>query len=174
MNEIVRLRALEFSDLDCLYEVENDRSNWASSISSAFYSRAALKDFICKSCQFDIYTLHQLRLVVEIPSGRKSGQTVGFVDLTDFSPQNYRAEVGILIFPAFRRRGYGRSALQQLTQFVISAFSLHQLYAYVSCYNIPSVKLFKSLDFIESGILKGWFRKGHGYEDAFLYQKEFL
>lgn len=105
----VRLRALEPEDLDILYRYENDSSLWEVGTTIAPFSRKQLYDYIAGYSN-DIYAERQLRLMVDDAA---TGETVGTVDITDFSPADMRAQAGILIGPGHQRRGYGTAALGQ-------------------------------------------------------------
>ena len=98
------LRAPEYSDLDLFFALENDPQQWITSNTRAPFSRAALKQFIVRSAQYDIFALRQQRFVIELGDEGKEA-AIGFVDLTDFSPEHHRAEVGILLLPAYREQG---------------------------------------------------------------------
>ena len=95
----MRLRAIEPEDLDLLYQIENDQSLWQVGTTNVPYSRYTLHDYIANSSD-DIYADRQVRLMVE----NDEGETVGIVDLVQFSPQHQRAEVGIVILNAHRRK----------------------------------------------------------------------
>ena len=165
----LKLRALEPSDLDLLYELENNTSEWSSSSSPLPYSRFALKQFIKRSLTEDIYNLRQVRLVIEEVNDSTS-QSIGFIDLCDFSPQHQRAEVGIILFPQFRRLDYAPKALSLLCDYA-RALSLHQLYAYVLEDNLPSQKTFERADFTKVACMKDWFLQENYYKNAIFYQK---
>ena len=94
----MRLRAIEPEDLDLLYQIENDQSLWQVGTTNVPYSRYTLHDYIANSSD-DIYADRQVRMMVE----NDEGETVGIVDLVQFSPQHQRAEVGIVILNAHRR-----------------------------------------------------------------------
>ena len=59
----ILLRALEQTDLDFLYELENDTSIWEVSNTIAPYSRYILKKYLENSHK-DIFEVKQLRLVI--------------------------------------------------------------------------------------------------------------
>lgn len=167
----MKLRAPELSDLDLLFELENDREQWLTSNTRAPLSRAALKQFIVRSAQYDLFALRQQRFVIEVTDGGKPS-AIGFIDLTDFSPEHHRAEVGILLLPAYRRRGYGKKALQMLVTYAHEVLTLHGLYAFVPADNVPSRSLFRSEGFVEVGTLSDWFFFAGNYRDAQLFQKK--
>ena len=90
----MKLRAPELSDLDLLFELENDREQWLTSNTRAPLSRAALKQFIVRSAQYDIFALRQQRFVIELGDEGKEA-AIGFVDLTDFSPEHRHTVVRV-------------------------------------------------------------------------------
>lgn len=149
------LRALEPSDLHLLFSLENDASLWAHSSTRAPYSRVALKQYIARAAQHDLYALRQLRLVAETEV-RGVKQAVALVDLIDFSPEHHRAEVGIVVLPEHRNRGYAYEALQLLADYCRTSLSLHQLYAYVPVDNTPSQALFLKAGYRTLTTLDDW------------------
>lgn len=167
----MKLRAPELSDLDLLFELENDREQWLTSNTRAPLSRAALKQFIVRSAQYDLFALRQQRFVIEVTDEGKPS-AIGFIDLTDFSPEHHRAEVGILLLPAYRRRGYGKKALQLLETYARDVLSLHNLYAFVAVDNIASQRLFQTATYDDVGLLSDWFFFGGVYRDAHFLQKK--
>lgn len=166
----MKLRALEPSDLDLLYAFENDPSEWQFSATTAPFSRWVLKQFIQRSLREDVYALKQMRLLAEttVENERKA---VAFVDLSEFSPQHRRAEVGIAVLPVFRNRGLGKQALQLLCEYAKRSLSLHQLYAYVAEDNTASQHLFQSSGFERQALLQDWFLHDGCFKNAVLYQK---
>ena len=169
MNNI-RLRALEPEDLDMLYRLENDRDMWDVGITNTPYSRYALHNFIATATG-DIYTDRQVRLMVTKDSEASSEQTLGMADLFNFDPAHRRAEVGIVIAKAYRQCGYARQALNQLHSYAHRTLHLHQVYAIVSTGNLPAIRLFRSLEYVESAHLCQWLFNGNCYTDAVVMQK---
>jgi len=60
----LKLRALEPSDIDLLYEWENNEKLWYLSNTITPFSRFTLEQYILNSHQ-DIYTTKQLRLMID-------------------------------------------------------------------------------------------------------------
>lgn len=166
-NEILMLRALEPTDLDDLYRWENDADLWHTSATIAPFSRKQLWDYI-ENYDGDIYHTHQLRLMIEEIVTKR---VIGTLDLFDFDPMNSRASVGILIDKEFQGRGYGVISMQLLETYCREYISLNQLVATVSVDNEQSLALFRSLEYVEIGVMKWWLKRGHQYCDAILFQK---
>ena len=161
----VRLRAIEPEDLDTLYKIENDRTLWRIGPTNVPYSRFALHQYIEDSTS-DIYIDKQVRLMID----NEDGETVGIIDLMNFSPQHKRAEAGIVIMVPFRRQGYGTAALSELIVYAKEVLHLHQLYIVVSLENSESVRLFTAQGFCQTAVLTDWLFDGKEYQDAYLMQ----
>src|ERR1043166_7160915 len=97
--ETISLRALEPSDIDLLYQWENDTDSWLVSNTTTPFSRFVLEQYIA-TAHLDIYTSKQLRLMVCNPENK----AVGCIDLFDFEPLHLRAGIGILIADVTERR----------------------------------------------------------------------
>ena len=71
--EHIFLRAIEPSDIELIYEWENDIENWIVSNTQTPFSRFVLEQYIT-SAHEDIYTAKQLRLII-CTNDNKYGQT---------------------------------------------------------------------------------------------------
>src|SRR6185436_12887613 len=100
IGELIRLRALEPSDVDLLYQWENDASVWSVSGTLAPFSKFVLEQYLASSHQ-DIYSNKQLRLMIDLSANNEEDEPesrgIGCIDLFDFDPKNRKAGVGILI-----------------------------------------------------------------------------
>ena len=151
--ERIRLRALEPEDLEWLYRVENDETIWKWGNTNVPYSRYVLRSYIAEA-RHDVYADGQVRLAVVEQKGQS---VVGCVDLVDFSPRHLRAEVGIAIFPKFRRQGYATAALRMLSGSVVSGD------------NVGALQLFRQCGYDSCAMLPDWLRKNDGtFAQAFL------
>jgi diamine N-acetyltransferase len=84
-GRIISLRAVEPSDLDLLYQWENNPAVWHLSNTLTPFSKHILKEYI-ENAKHDIYVTKQLRLMINT---KKHG-TVGCIDLFDFDPTKSR------------------------------------------------------------------------------------
>lgn len=162
----VILRAVEPEDLETLYRYENDPSLWAVGSTLAPFSRKQIYDYVA-SYSADIYAERQLRLMIDDAETR---QTVGTIDLADFSPADMRAQAGIMIDAPFQRQGYGSAALRALVDYSRTTLQLHQLYALVPEGNVASMTLFRHCGFSTSGRLRSWLRRGGAFADVIVLQ----
>ncbi len=163
MNSTITLRAPEPSDVDTLYGWENLPEVERVSLSDAPISHYALWQYV-ESYTGNIFTDRQLRLMIET-----DGEPVGTVDISDFSPRNRRAMIGIMIAPDKRRHGFATAALREAIAYC-RELGMHQLAAMVPQDNDISLSLFKSIGFTTSGRLRSWLLRGKKYEDVILLQ----
>jgi diamine N-acetyltransferase len=159
-NKKIKLRAPEPEDLDVFYRWENDTALWTSACTITPYSRYDLKQYISSSK--DLYESRQLRLMIEMQTGR---QTAGTIDLYDFEPHHRRAAIGIMVDREFQAKGIAGDALAILCRYAFSCLKLHQLYAYIPVDNEPSRRLFERRGFRERGLLPDWQQTEEGYKD---------
>jgi diamine N-acetyltransferase len=165
----IKLRALEPSDIDLLFQWENDTSIWLTSNTIAPFSKFVLKKYIEKS-HLDIYQTKQLRLMIDMKTN-KDFVTIGTIDLFDFNPFHKRAGVGILIKKEKnRQKGYASEALKILIDYCFTTLNLHQLYCNIIVTNNASLKLFRKHGFQIIGEKKEWIRHGDNWENEYMLQ----
>lgn len=164
-NEILSLRALEPTDVDLLYEWENDTSLWNIGNSITPYSRYILWEYL-KNYDGDPYKSHQIRLMIELADGT----SIGTVDLYDFDPFNGHISVGLLISGEYRHKGYGRQTMSLVSDYCVRFLGIRSILAKIPVDNIHSRGLFEKCGFVCIGTLHQWLRRGQSYVDVCLYQ----
>jgi diamine N-acetyltransferase len=163
------LRALETSDIDILYDWENDREIWRVSHTIAPFSRYILEKYI-ESSHLDIYESKQLRLMIDLVEGEKK-ITVGAIDLFEFDPFNSRAGVGILIKDNIHRnKGIASTALKEFIDYAFSTLMLNQLFCNIAPDNERSIHLFTKAGFKLIGTKQQWNQSADGFVDEMMYQ----
>lgn len=163
----IYLRALEPSDLDYLYAIENNESIWEVSNTQTPYSRFLIRQYL-KNAHQDIYEAKQLRLAI---CRNDNFPAIGLVDIFDFDPKNNRAGVGIVIQnQEDRNTGVGAEALELLIRYSFRQLQLHQLYANIGADNSASLALFTKFGFQKVGIKKQWNLVDGKYQDEILFQ----
>jgi diamine N-acetyltransferase len=162
----LHLRALETTDIDLLYEWENDQEIWPLSNTVSPFSRFILEQYILNSHQ-DIFTTKQLRLMIELSVNH---QTIGAVDLFDFDPGHKRVGIGIMINKDNRGKGYSREALDLVINYCFNTLMVHQLFCNISSENEISMKLFTSTGFDIIGNKKDWLHINNQWKDEYLLQ----
>ncbi len=162
-------RALEPSDVEILYNWENDRSVWRLSNTIVPFSRYILEQYI-NNLHNDIYTARQLRLMIDANDNADNFKTVGCIDIFDFDPVNMRAGVGILIDKDYRGKGFASKALGNLIEYVFDVLALHQLYCNITADNKNSIELFKKFNFEIVGLKKQWIKNKDSWLDEYMLQ----
>ncbi|HEY4650041.1 MAG TPA: GNAT family N-acetyltransferase, partial [Pontibacter sp.] len=155
------LRALEPTDLDFLYALENDTSVWHVGNTLTPYSRFVLEQYL-ESAALDIYTVKQLRLII----CHCEAQPVGAIDLYDFDPLHRRAGIGIVITAEYRGNGHASDALELLLNYCRDTLRLHQVYCSITATNLASIHLFTKSGFKQVGVRKDWCLTPDGWEDV--------
>lgn len=163
----IYLRALEMSDLDFLYALENRTDLWEVSGTTTPYSKQVLELYL-ENAHRDIYEVKQLRLCI----CSTNDDVVGLIDLFDFDPKNKKAGIGIVVLQeGHRNKGIGAEAIAVLCDYAFSVLDLHQLYASVLEDNMASLHLFSKLGFEQIGVKKDWIYSSGNYKNEILFQK---
>jgi len=163
----IYLRALEPSDIDFLYTLENTTSLWEISGTTTPYSKHVLQLYL-ENAHRDIFEVKQLRLCI----CNKTDMVLGLIDLFDFDPKNRRAGMGIVILSADEHnKGIGYEAITILSDYAFTTLGLKQLYANVIEDNLASLHLFEKLGFIKVGTKKDWIFTNGSFKNEILLQK---
>ena len=165
-HSALHLRALEPTDLDFLFALENDQRLWTVSNTLVPFSKFTLKEYIAHA-KDDIFTAKQQRFVIS----DAQNTTMGLVDLYDFDPIHHRAGVGIVIAAPHRGKGIGKEALSLIEEVAFQRLQLHQLYAGVGEDNPASLALFKAAGYEQCGLKKDWNYYNNDYHNEVVFQK---
>ena len=164
----IDLRALEPSDLDFVYDLENDESVWEVSQTQTPYSKFLIKQYL-ENAQQDIYEAKQLRLAI---CQKNSNYPIGLIDIFEFDPKNNRCGIGILIQSAKNRQlGFGQDALEVLLEYAFRHLNLNQIFANIAADNLASRRLFGKFGFEIIGTKKKWNLVNGVYKDEIMFQK---
>lgn len=166
-NETLSLRALEPEDLEKLYKWENNPLLWTVGNTRNPYSRYMLKQYILNSDK-DIYENKQLRLMMV---STQNNETVGTVDLFDFDLHNSRIALGLYVDDVFRGKGYAKSALKLVEEYVFEFLQINQLYCDIAASNTASRTMFETEGYETNGVLKSWIKTPHGFDDIIVFQR---
>jgi diamine N-acetyltransferase len=167
----VNLRALEPSDIQRMYEWENDVNIWPVSGTLTPFSRHTMEQFVTMA-HHDIYTNKQLRMAIDRRVTESRISTVGYIDIFDFEPAHMRAGVGILIGDvASRRKGIALESLHLLSRYAFNILHLHQLYCHIHVDNEPSIRLFSAAGYKCAGELADWTLTNGSWVNVYIMQK---
>ena len=165
-HSAIHLRALEPSDLDFLFALENDQRLWTVSNTLVPFSKFTLKEYIAHA-KDDIFTAKQQRFVIS----DAQNSALGLIDLYEFDPVHHRAGVGLVIAETLRGNGLGKKALALIEAYAFERLQLHQLYAGVGEDNPASLALFKAAGYEQCGLKKDWNYYNKEYHNEVVFQK---
>ena len=138
-SDKILLRPLQLSDLDFLFEVENNTENWKYGAENKEYTKEEFTNYIANAKQ-DIATAGQFRFVIDFRN-----TPIGFIDLFDYTTD--RAGVGVIIAKNYRRRGFAKEALHLLSIYSFRTLNFKKLDCNIEKDNLASIKLFASCGF---------------------------
>ena len=162
----IKLRAMEPSDVDVLYQWENEPEIWKVSNTLTPYSKYVLTKYIDES-HHDIYINKQLRLMI----CDNNDKVVGSVELFEFDAYHQRVGVGIVISASSdRNKGYASETLHIIKNYCFNTLGLTQVFCNITADNLPSVALFEKAGYKLCGTKKEWTRQGHEFKDELMYQ----
>lgn len=148
----LHLRALEPSDADFMYEVENDAQAWRYSDTIAPLSRRILRDYAL-NYDADPFTAGQLRLMI---TEEGTSKPIGIIDLYDVSQRHLRAFIGIYICKEYRGKGYAEETINLIEEYAHNNLHLHQLGAKVEDGHKKAENLFLGRGYEIKGNLEDW------------------
>lgn len=163
INRRIKLRAVEPSDADFMYEVENDVEAWVYSDTIAPISRKNLRDYAL-GYEADPFSARQLRLIVT----DMDGGHLGIADLYDISPRHRNAFVGIYILPAHRHKGIACEVLNLLAEYSSEILGLEVLGAKIPESNSSSLQAFRKAGYKEASVLPDWLSLREGKRESLL------
>ena len=135
------LRPLELTDLDFLFNLENDRSLWDVSGTTKAFSEKELINYI-KHAKQDIAIAGQFRFVIDL-----NEKPIGCIDLHEYNWEKQKAGVGIVILEKYRKKGFAKKALKSLIRYAWNKLRLKQLHTIIFSKNKASIALFTSFGF---------------------------
>lgn len=163
----INLRALEPTDLEFLFQLENDESLWNVSNTSTPFSKYILSQYLENSHR-DIFDIKQLRLII---CKNDSNISIGCIDLFDFEPKHNRIGVGVVIFSEKeKQKGFALQSIQLLTRYVFQHLNIRTIFANITEDNKASIQLFEKAGFSKVGVKKDWLFVNGAYKNEVLYQ----
>ena len=138
-SDKILLRPLQLSDLDFLFEIENNKEHWKYGTENKQYTKEELTNYIANAKQ-DIATAGQFRFVIDWEN-----TPIGFIDLFDYTANS--AAVGVIVAENYRNKGFAKQALDLLSNYAFSTINVFKLHCAIAKDNLASIKLFTSCGF---------------------------
>ena len=96
---------------------------------------------------------------------------IGTCGFTRILPQECAGEVGYVLNPLYKGKGYAREALSAVLDFGFSRLGLHRIYARIIPQNVPSIRVAEACGMQREGVLReSVFLRGE-YRDVAVYAK---
>ena len=138
-SDKILLRPLQLSDLDFLFEIENNKENWKFGSEKVSFTKDDLRSYIRNATE-DISVSKQFRYVIDLEN-----IPIGFIDLFDYRTNS--AGVGVIIAKNYRRRGFAKEVLKLLMDYATNTLKIEKLHCNIQEDNFASIKLFTSCGF---------------------------
>jgi diamine N-acetyltransferase len=165
-NELILLRLPEIPDLDTLYSWENNKDNWGVSETTSAFSKETIEKFILS--YHNLLFHNQLRLMIVL---KETNELIGTLDLFEYSQENHRVGLGILIGEEkYRKKGFAFEAINLLMAYAAEKWGVKQLNASMFMDNEASYQLFLKAGFTEIGIRKNWYKLNEKWRHERLMQ----
>jgi len=96
---------------------------------------------------------------------------IGIIGHYRLKPEHYRAEVGYMLFPEYKRQGIVSEALQKVVEYGFQVMKLHSIEAILDPKNIGSEKVLLKNGFVKEGhFIEKEFYEGR-FLDSLVYSK---
>jgi RimJ/RimL family protein N-acetyltransferase len=151
-GELVRLRALEMSDLDDILKFYNTLELRRFLGPPIVRSRKYMEQWLLKASIWRPFRNGHLFLAVE---EKETSKFLGIARLEDIMHPHNRAEVGISIYdPEKRNMGYGTDAMLVLLGIGFHILGLNSLYLDTMEDNDRSIQVYEKIGFKRVGLLR--------------------
>ncbi len=162
----IKLRGIEPEDINLMFSLDNNTSDWIDGSMIAPVTRHQLTDYVM-SYDSDPFAARQLRLVAVRP---EDDSPVGLADIMEINPANRTAKIGIAVIPELRNSGYGTGIIKSCTKYCRDILGLEAVIAEISSENVASIKCFNKAGYTECGRVKDWIRTGVGRADMVILE----
>lgn len=164
-TERIRLRHLEESDTDSLFEIFSDREALRFWSSPPYKERAEAEKLLA-----EIHEYFRQKTLFQWGIAHKSDdKIIGTTTLFRLDEQSRRAEIGYILNRRFWGNGYVNEALTALLDFAFEKMNLHRIEADIDPRNTASVKTVERLGFEREGLLRERWIVGGEIQDSLFY-----
>ena len=164
-TERLVLRKFEYTDVPAFFEV---RSN------------AQIMQYIARPLAKTLNDAADLIKVINDLLNSNSGITwcislkntnefIGSIGFWRIEKENYRAEIGYLLNPAFQGSGLMQEAIKTVIQYGFGVMNLHSMQANVSPGNAGSIKLLEKNNFMREAYFKENYFHNGAFADTIVY-----
>ena len=161
-GQLVRLRALDATDLERAYKWINDREVTRYVVARYPMSREDERRWLGEGPTNGLAA--GVRLAIE---ARKDGVHIGNLDLHQVRPEDRKAGLGIMIGEKeYWSNGYGTDAIITLLRFAFGEMNLHRVWLHVFEFNDRGIACYRKCGFQEEGRLREHYYAEGRYWDS--------
>ena len=99
----------------------------------------------------------------------KDNTPVARVHFFDLNTHNRSAELGLLVDPDERRKGFGREALYLVCRYLFDHRGLNKVYAQTAAFNQGAIRLLEKMGFQRDGVLRRHYFHMGEFHDGLVY-----
>lgn len=162
MKDEIKLRALEYSDLDLINEIRNDDQNYEFTGGNKYYIS---KEYDKKWIENKIFqNQNQVYLTILF-----NNNPIGYLGVIDIDYRNRKVKwAGINIHKSYTGKGYGTIAANLLLKFVFEELNMNKFYGYWLEDNLASIKMAEKIGFKKEGFEKDYVFKCNKYHNVYM------
>lgn len=161
----IKLRHLEESDIDDLFDIFSDQEAMLYWSSPPFAERSEAAKLLLEIHK----NLEKKQLFQWGIALRETDKIIGTSTLFHLDMRNRRAEIGYALNRNYWKQGFVNEALKALFKFAFDELNLHRIEADVDPNNAASIRVLEKLGFQKEGFLRErWFVGGKTF-DSFFY-----
>jgi RimJ/RimL family protein N-acetyltransferase len=163
-GDLVKLRALELTDLDIILKYWNNLEIRRFLGSTLPNSYEAEKAWLERATKLDPWRDGELVLAIE---DKQTGEFIGTTSLFDISRQHRHAEFGIALHnPANLSKGYGTDTARVMLWVGFHVIGLNNIYLYALAHNARAIRCYEKAGFKHVGVFKEIMYVLGKFEDA--------
>ena len=142
-SDRVFLRKLQETDVDFIFEWENNIDFWKVSGTTKPFTKQEISEFVAG--EHNILENKQIRYVICLIENNKA---IGTIDLFEYNKSKQLAGVGILIADKlYRQKGYADEALKLIANYCSNELNIVTIFCNIFKDNIHSIRLFEKNGF---------------------------
>jgi RimJ/RimL family protein N-acetyltransferase len=161
----LHLRPLKMSDAEGMYDILSDNQSMKYWSNKPVADIEEAKQFLREDLDSDADG-NSLCWAVTL---KGQDQLIGKCILFNFSPKNYRAEIGYILNRKYWRRGLMQQAIEALIHFAFNDLKLHRLEADTDTENTSSMALLEKLGFKREGLFRERWYVYDEWADSVMY-----
>jgi len=150
-SDIVRIRKWAYGDLRCIEAAATDPQIPRGTTIPAVYTEAEGRAFIERAWSRNDDGLALALAIATADTNEAVGHI--YVGLTRVKRQ---CRLGYWLIPEARRRGYGSSAVDLISRWLLTETDLYRVVAEVHPENVASIRLLESCGYTLEGTLRSW------------------